>query len=192
MTFAVVLAVAYIIGSIPTSCIVVYRFTGRDIRTIGSDNPGTMNVLDSVGVLPAVIVGIGDISKGMAVVAIAYLAGLGDMQAVAAALVAIVGHDYSVFLRLHGGNGTAAAVGGMAALLPIATFLAISLAVTIWFVNRSRRMAGLIGLGSVPVLAFWFEAPETKLIGVVLLIGVIVVKVYRFEGFSPEHARHDR
>ena len=49
MTFAAVLVVAYLLGSIPTSYIVVYRLTGRDIRSMGSGNPGTMNVLDTVG-----------------------------------------------------------------------------------------------------------------------------------------------
>ena len=215
MTLAVVLIAAYLIGSIPTSYLVVYRVTGRDIRSIGSGNPGAMNVLDSVGVMPALIVGVGDIVKGMAAVSVAYFAGAGDSVAVAAALVAVAGHDYSVFLRLHGGNGMATMVGGMAALLPIETFIGASLAVSIWFVlrslpivgaiglpavprldswsdARSRRIAGLIGLASVPALAYWFDAPEVKLIGVVLLLTLTALKIWRFEGFHPARSRSDR
>ena len=52
MTLAGILLAAYLIGSFPTSYIVVYRLTGRDIRTMGSGNPGAMNVWDSVGFRP--------------------------------------------------------------------------------------------------------------------------------------------
>lgn len=215
MTLAVVLIAAYLIGSIPTSYLVVYRFTGRDIRSIGSGNPGAMNVLDSVGVMPALIVGTSDIVKGMAAVGVAYVAGAGDSEAVMAALVAVVGHDYSVFLRLHGGNGMATMVGGLGALLPIETFIATSLAVSVWFLLRSvhvvgaiglpamsgldhwsgswsRRAGGLIGLAALPAFAYWFDAPPVKLIGAVLLLTLTAVKIWRFEGFSPDRARSDR
>ena len=192
MTLAVVLIAAYLLGSIPTSYIVVYRYTGRDIRTMGSGNPGTMNVLDTVGAWPALIVAAGDITKGMAAVGIAYLAGLDDIDAVLAALVTVVGHDYSLFLRLNGGNGMAAAVGAYAALLPVETLIAASLAVTIWLATRSRRAAGLIGLAALPGLAYWFQEPDAKLIGVGVLLAVTVVKIFRFEGFSPARMRSDR
>ena len=165
-----------------------------------------MNVLDSVGLMPALIVGLGDVVKGMAAVSVAYFVGVGDAEAVAAAMVAVAGHDYSVFLRLHGGNGMATMVGGLAALLPIETFIGTSLAVSLWFVlrslriigairwsyGRSRRIAGLIGLASLPALAYWFDAPEVKLIGVVLLLTFTTVKIWRFEGFRPVRVRSDR
>ncbi len=215
MTLAVVLIAAYLIGAIPTSYLVVYRVTGRDIRSIGSGNPGAINVLDSVGLMPALIVGLGDIVKGMAAVSVAYFVGVSDSGVVAAAMVAIVGHDYSVFLRLHGGNGMSTMVGGMAALLPIETFIGTSLAVSLWFVLRSlhsvsaiglpempglgrwsdvwsRRIGGLAGLASVPALAFWFDAPDVKLIGVVLMLTLTTLKIWRFEGFSPDRVRSDR
>jgi glycerol-3-phosphate acyltransferase PlsY len=187
-----VLVAAYLLGSIPTSYIVVYKYTGRDIRSMGSGNPGTMNVLDSVGVGPALLVGVVDVLKGMAAVGVAYLAGASDVQAVLAAAVAIVGHDYSVFLRLNGGNGTATAVGAIAGLLPIATFVAFSLAATAVLVLKSRRKAGIIGLLSIPLFAFWFDAPDTKLIGVLVLLTLLALKIIRFEGFSPARIPRDR
>ena len=107
MIVAMAFAIAYLLGSIPTSYIVVYLLTGRDIRSIGNGNPGTMNVWDNVGLAPALLVAIGDIGKGMAAVSAAYLLGLGDTEAVLAALLAVAGHDYSIFLRFDGGNGTA-------------------------------------------------------------------------------------
>lgn len=191
MTLAVVLIAAYLLGSIPTSYIVVYRYTGRDIRSMGTGNPGAMNVLDSVGLRPAIIVGAIDVLKGMAAVGVAYIAGASDMQAVMAAAVAIIGHDYSVFMRLHGGNGTATAVGTLAFLLPLPTIIAASFAASAVLVIGSRRIAGMAGLLSVPALALWFDAPYVKVLGSVLLLTIIALKIIRFEGFSRAKVRHD-
>jgi glycerol-3-phosphate acyltransferase PlsY len=191
MTLAVVLVAAYLLGSIPTSYVVVYAYTGRDIREMGTGNPGAMNVLDSVGLRPAIISGVGDVLKGMAAVGVAYIAGASDLQAVIAASVAIIGHDYSVFLRLHGGNGTATAVGAMAMLLPIPTIIAASFAATAVLVVGSRRVAGTAGLLSVPVLAFYFEEPTVRVLGAILLLTIITLKIIRFEGFSRAEVRYD-
>jgi glycerol-3-phosphate acyltransferase PlsY len=185
VTLALVLIVAYLFGSIPTSYIVVYRLTGRDIRTMGSGNPGTMNVLDSVGFKAALIVGLGDICKGMAAVGIAYLAGLDDRDAVLAGLCAVAGHDWSIFLRLDGGNGMAAAVGALIALLPQEALLAIFIAIAIWLLGSSRRVAGITGLSLLLMLAYVFQAPDVKLIGAAVLLILTVIKIVRFEGFSP-------
>ncbi|HJM74666.1 MAG TPA: glycerol-3-phosphate acyltransferase [Dehalococcoidia bacterium] len=191
MTLAVVLVAAYLLGSIPTSYIVVYRYTGRDIREMGTGNPGAMNVFDSVGLRPAIIVGVIDVLKGMAAVGVAYIAGASDLQAVLAAAVAIMGHDYSVFLRLHGGNGTATAVGALAFLVPLPTIIAASFAAAAVLVVGSRRIAGMAGLLSVPALAFWFDAPDTKVLGSILILTITALKIIRFEGFSRAKVRYD-
>ena len=136
MTLVLVLGAAYLLGSTPSSYLVVRWMTGRDIRDIGSGNPGTMNVLDHVGLLPAVLVGAGDIGKGVAAVLLAYLAGLGDGAAVFAALLVVAGHDWSIFLRLGGGNGTGPTVGVLLALLPVATLISTVVAFLVWAGGR--------------------------------------------------------
>lgn len=189
MTVALVLLTAYFVGSIPTSYLVVYRLTGRDIRTLGNGNPGTMNVWDSVSGRAAAIVAIGDVGKGMAAVGIAYLAGLDDVGAIGAALVAVAGHDFSIFLRLHGGNGTAAAVGAIIALVPQTALPSVAASVAIYPIVRSRRVAGLLGMLLIPVLTYSQDVPTVKLIGVLLLLTVTALKILRFEGFTPARDR---
>lgn len=184
MTLAAVLVVAYVLGSIPTSYIVVYRMTGRDVRSIGTGNPGTMNVFDTLGWRAASLVAIGDISKGFAAVGLAYFAGLGDIGAVLAALFAVIGHDWSIFLRLDGGNGTAAAIGGMLALLPVETLLATGVCVGISIVVGSRRIGGIIGVALLPSLGFILGAPDMKVMGAVVLMAFTVLKIIRDEGFT--------
>lgn len=192
MTLPIAFAVAYLLGAIPTSYIVTYLLTGRDIRSLGNGNPGTMNVWDNVGALPAVIVGLGDVGKGMAAVTVAYWLGFGDVVAVACGLLAVMGHDYSLFLRFHGGNGTAAAVGALLALVPEATIPAAGVAMAITIVLHSKRIGGLIGLLLVPALAAWQDYPDVRILGVVILLTVVALKIIRFEGFTPERTRPPR
>lgn len=192
MTLAVVLVLAYVVGSFPTSYIVVHRITGRDIREMGDGNPGMMNVWDSVGFRAALIVGLGDIGKGMTAVGMAHLMGVDLAGAVLAALVAVLGHDYSIFLRLHGGNGMATSVGGIVALAPIAAVPAALTAIALWLLLGSRRAGGMVGLMIVPALALVLNVSETAIAGVILLETVAALKIIRFEGFSPARSRLDR
>ena len=184
MLLALILVSAYVLGAIPTSYLVVRWLTGRDIRTMGTGNPGTMNVLDTVGWRPAAAVAIGDIGKGMAAVGLAYGVGLEDPHAVLAALAAIIGHDWPVFLRFRGGNGMGPAVGGLAALLPLAFAIGLGVAVAVLLAIRSRRVAGLAGLLVVPLVALQLDAPDAKVFGALSIILLPALKIATSEGFS--------
>ena len=192
MTLVIVLVISYLLGAIPTSYIVVHRLTGRDIRDLGDGNPGMMNVWDSVGLPAALVVGFGDIGKGMAAVMIALAADLHDAAPMLAGLVAIIGHDYSIFLRLHGGNGMATAVGSITALAPLAATPAIVVAIAVWLAIGSRRLAGIVGLLLVPALAYLGAYDTQVTAGIVLLMTVTALKIISFEGFTPARSRLDR
>ena len=192
MTLPIALTVAYLLGSIPTSYIIVHLVTGRDIRAMGSGNPGMMNVWDNVGSKPALIVGLGDVGKGMAAVSIAYWMGFGDTVAILCGVMAVIGHDFSVFLRFDGGNGTAAGVGALFALVPVATLLAAVLALVITIVSHSKRLGGLLGLLAVPAFAVWQSYPTILVWGSIALLVVVALKIIRFEGFTPARTRPPR
>lgn len=192
MTFPIAFAVAYLLGSIPTSYLIVYLVTGRDVRSIGNGNPGTMNVWDNVGAVPAILVGLGDVGKGMAAVGVAYWLGYGDVVGILLGLTAVIGHDFSIFLRFHGGNGTAAAVGALLALVPTAVIPAAGVAVAITVVLHSKRVGGIIGLLLIPALAAWQAYPDVKVWGTVALLTVVALKIIRFEGFTPARTHRRR
>ena len=182
LAFVLVMAAAYLVGSLPASSLIVRWYAGADIRSVGSGNAGAMNVLDQFGLAPALLVAFVDIGKGAAAVALAYQAGLGDGAAVLAGLLAVVGHDWSIFLRLGGGNGTAPVVGALLVLLPAATLAAVVLSFGIWVVVRSRRFAGFVGLASVTPIGYALREPEPLLLGALLLLVFVFVKISRFEG----------
>ncbi len=189
MELIIILFLAYLIGSFPSSTLVSYKWTGQNIRNLGNGNPGMMNVLDNVGVKPAIWVGILDIGKGVLAVLITKFFGLGVSVEIIAALTAVIGHDFSIFLRLRGGNGMATAVGGIFALAIIAAIPALIIAFFICFITGSRRLGGIIGLILVPGLAYVFNLNDTIIVGIVLLETIAAVKIIKFEGFSPTRPR---
>ena len=184
VTLMLVLVAAYLLGSIPSSYVIVRLVSGQDIRRIGSGNPGTMNVRDHVGWKPAVVVGAADVGKGAVAVGLAYGAGLGDLEAVLAGMMAVAGHDWSIFLRFHGGNGTGATVGALIALLPAPGLIAALLAFVLWRLGASRRLAGLTALLSVIPIAYILDAPPVPMLGVAVLVSLLFVKLWRVEGFA--------
>jgi glycerol-3-phosphate acyltransferase PlsY len=184
VTLALVLGAAYLLGSIPSSYLVVRAFTGQDIRHLGSGNPGTMNVLDHVGLRPAVLVGAADIGKGAAAVWLAFQAGLDDGGVFLAGLLAVAGHVWPVFLRFRGGNGTGPTVGAIFAMLPAATLLSVVISFVVWRLIHSRRFAGLAGLLAVMPIAYALAEPQALIAGTAALVFLLFVRLWRVEGFA--------
>jgi glycerol-3-phosphate acyltransferase PlsY len=120
---AVVLLLAYLIGSIPFAVVVSRAFGLADPRSFGSGNPGATNVLRSGNRPAALLTLLGDAAKGAAAVllcraAAPWLDAPAALPAWAGA-AAFLGHLYPVFLRLRGGKGVATFLGTLLALVPI-------------------------------------------------------------------------
>ena len=132
--FVAVVLIGYLLGSIPFGLLIGKRSgSGKvDVRQYGSGKIGATNVLRAVGRKAAALVVALDVAKGALAVVLAgliigrsYLVvgdfGLGVLVAqVLAALAAIAGHNWSVFLKFHGGRGVATFMGGLIALSPVA------------------------------------------------------------------------
>jgi len=130
--FVLVVLLGYLLGSIPFGVLIGKRIAKVNVREHGSGNIGATNVLRTVGKKAAAMVAILDVLKGVLAVVFAgliigqgYLVvgdfGLGALVAqVLAALAAMAGHNWSVFLKFKGGRGVATFMGGLIALCPIA------------------------------------------------------------------------
>ena len=100
------LLIAYLLGSIPFG-VLISKIYQTDIRKVGSKSTGATNVLRTVGKKPALLTLLGDVGKGIAAVllgeiffsSLALIAGMG--------LIAIIGHDWPIFAKFHGGKGVA-------------------------------------------------------------------------------------
>jgi glycerol-3-phosphate acyltransferase PlsY len=129
---ALLLAGAYLLGSIPFSYLIVKARTGRDVRTQGSGNAGATNVARAAGRGAGVLAALLDAGKGAAAVLIARWLGAPPAVVGSAAFAAVLGHCLPAFLRLRGGKGGATAGGALAVLAPAAALLsALVLVLTI-------------------------------------------------------------
>lgn len=101
---------SYLIGSFPNAYLFGRWFGGRDIRRVGSKNVGATNVVVNVGWLAGVLTLVGDMGKGYLAALVGGLSS-GSVMPYLAPAFAIVGHNWPVWLRFHGGGGLATFVG---------------------------------------------------------------------------------
>jgi glycerol-3-phosphate acyltransferase PlsY len=159
-----VIIIAYILGSIPSAYVVTRLLTGKDIRKLGGGNAGALNVYNEVGKVAAVAVGIIDVCKGIAAIAIAlWLLDFSSFQQItvshifvfAAGLAVVSGHIWSVFLRFTGGNGLATTIGVLSVLMTQELLIALVITILITVITRNPVFSMNISLLlSVPISAW--------------------------------------
>jgi glycerol-3-phosphate acyltransferase PlsY len=176
----IAVVLGYLLGSIPTAYIVTRLAKGEDVRRLGGGNVGGLNVYREVGLLPAAVVAIVDLGKGAAAVAIAYW--LFDVSlpfVLAAALAAVVGHNWLLFLKFSGGKGMGSAIGGLFVLLPLyhyswglAFFFAVVL--ILFIITRNVALSMGAGLLSLPFIA-WLGMKSAPFIIYSVVLGLVIL-----------------
>lgn len=154
----VLLAVAYLLGSV-CSAILVCKLLGLpDPRTQGSRNPGATNVLRLGGKGPALLTLAGDMIKGVPLVLLARHWGLpGDLVS-AIGLATFLGHLYPVFFRFEGGKGVATALGVLLALDWQLGLAVIGLWLPAFALTRISSVGALTAFTAAPILG-WYLTP---------------------------------
>jgi acyl phosphate:glycerol-3-phosphate acyltransferase len=184
VTQALVVVVAYLLGSIPFAYL-AGRTRGIDIRTVGSKNVGASNVFRELGKGMGVTVMALDIAKGLLAVVIANSETSSPWPLIAAA-AAIVGHVFPVWLRFRGGKGVAVAGGAMIGLVPFAAVMVLILWVIVVGLTRYVSVGSIVAAAVFPFLVLGVGAPwPTIVFAFVVAIMVIVrhrANVHRLRG----------
>jgi glycerol-3-phosphate acyltransferase PlsY len=173
------ISIAYLLGSIPFGYLLVRLFRREDIREQGSGNIGATNVARSGGTKLGVVTLLLDIGKAYAAVVIArhLVPGVYDVQ-VAAAIAAVVGHVFPVWLGFRGGKGVASALGVFLALTwPSAVGILLVFAV-VFALTRYVSLASIVGSATFPLFGFYFVAQHTPMVifGFFFIPLLIIVK----------------
>ncbi len=153
----------YLLGSIPFGYMVCRYWKRINILEYGSGNIGFTNVLRTVGWPVAVVVLIGDVSKGALAALLGIKAG-GETIGIFSGMAAMLGHSYSVFLRFRGGKLVAT---GLGVLLLVAPKVA-AVAAVIWLLTvvltRYVSLASILAAASLLPSMFWFgESANIKI-----------------------------
>ena len=172
-SFGVIL-IGYLLGGFPTAYLVSKWRLGKDIRSVGNRNPGAGNVSREVGRIFGVLVFIVDAAKGMAAIFVGQRLGAPDVAVYIAAFVAVLGHNFSPFLKFQGGKGAATAIGVSALLMWQVTAVAAAVGVVMLALTRHIFWSAGFTLLAFNVLAIVTGQPVGLIvlsIGILLLIG---------------------
>ena len=175
---AVVVAVAYLLGSVSFGLLVARRFGQADLRGSGSGNIGATNVARTVGRLPAVLTLLGDSGKGCAAVLLAQWMGDSLTATALAALAAVLGHMFPLYHGFRGGKGVATSLGVMIPLLPWPTLGGMVIWVIVALALRYVSLASMTAALVVPVLAF-LRGDPAPLVLAAAAAGLLIIGAHR-------------
>ena len=181
--YSIPILLSYLVGAIPFGYIIGRLWKGVDIREHGSGNIGFTNVLRVAGTVPGAIVLILDIGKGIA--AIMGISRLGGANlAILPALcgvAAIIGHNWTIYLRFKGGKGIATTIGVFIALEPIAASISLLVWVISVAITRYVSLGSIFLVISLPFAIFLMGLTSKQYVTAVLLAAIfaMVSAVYK-------------
>lgn len=156
MTLAGAALLGYLLGAIPFGVIVGRLVGGPDLREHGSQRTGATNALRTLGAPAAALVFLLDVAKGVAAVLIARWIfstdPLVDWAAALAGFTAIVGHNWSIFIRFTGGRGVATSAGALGAMTPWTILVLAPIALGLAWRTRFVSLGSIVGSLLAPVV----------------------------------------
>ncbi|KAA0564573.1 glycerol-3-phosphate 1-O-acyltransferase PlsY [Bacillus sp. CH30_1T] len=174
MIFALILVLAYLLGSIPSGLLIGKTFYGKDIREHGSGNLGGTNTFRTLGVKAGMIVTIMDILKGT-VATLLPLVFESDVHMLLAGVFAVIGHMYPVFAKFRGGKAVATSAGVLLGYNYILFLILLAVFFICLYATKYVSLSSMIAA----VLAFTYSI-FTGDIPLIIVVGILTIfVVYR-------------
>jgi acyl phosphate:glycerol-3-phosphate acyltransferase len=174
------LGLGYLWGSIPTAKLIARLSTGKS-GSLAGGNVGTLNTIRRVGLKAGLAVATLDIAKGAAAVLTARSLDVDSGYVLFAGIMAVVGHNWMVWLGFKGGKGMAAATGAVAAssvaysyAWVFGAFIGIILAM--WGLGKNLVLGNAVGLLCLPFLAWLATRSLIATLAAIALVAIIALK----------------
>ena len=148
-----IVVTSYLLGSIPFGYLLVLIFRGEDVRTSGSGNIGATNVSrksPALGILTLLL----DAVKGTAAVCMAYAIAPTYPLMSLAALCAVLGHMFPVWLKFRGGKGVATGLGSFVVIAPKAVLIAIGIFAGVVILFRYVSLGSMVAVAAFSLLVY--------------------------------------
>ncbi|WP_461199723.1 acyl-phosphate glycerol 3-phosphate acyltransferase [Clostridioides difficile] len=177
-SYIIIAVVAYLLGNISTSYIVAKRIAGVDIRTQGSGNAGSTNVLRTLGKRAGAMTFLGDVLKGVMAVLIsefaARLVGIDTLLAGYLAVICVVaGHNWPAVLGFRGGKGVATSLGAMLAVNPVITLMCLAVFILVVAITKYVSLGSVVGIGCSPIFMIMVKNKVGLIVALFLTASVI-------------------
>jgi acyl phosphate:glycerol-3-phosphate acyltransferase len=180
LSYVLTAIAAYLVGSIPTGYLWA-RAKGVDIRNVGSGNIGATNVFRFLGKGPGIAVLLIDALKGFLPAKFLLLGATPQTQeyhSLIAGLFAVLGHNYTCWLRFKGGKGIATSAGVLLAWLPIALLITLGSWILIFAVSRYVSLASVLAALVLPI-AVWITRQPGYMIGIASVLSALALYKHR-------------
>ncbi len=180
--FGLLILAAYLLGSVPTAYLAAKFARGIDLRQYGTGQVGSGNLWRMTSWKLGLPVGFFDLVKGMIVVWVAQLVGLGIDQQLTVGLAAIIGHNWPVFLRFSGGRGIGTSIGVILILplinsmIPWELIVFVAIAAIGTLIMRSSPVPVLMGMAALPLVSWGMHEPLSVTLGFLAIFLIIVIK----------------
>lgn len=177
MLILVAAVTSYLIGSFPTAYVIGKHIRGIDISRNGTGNIGAMNAYEVTGSKAiGITVGVIDVLKGL-IVTLVFDYNLGLTAGLTAALFAVIGHNYSVFVKFRGGRGLAVAAGALLIIQPLAVAIYLAVYLALRAAKFKLYISSVVGIlcGSVPMFLKFIPIAYAEAF-TILLLAVILSK----------------
>jgi len=171
-----ILILSYLLGSIPNGLIFGKLIWKKDLRRFGSGNIGATNAWRVIGKQAGILIFLLDFLKGALSVVLAKVFVGSALVMVAAGLLAILGHTFSIFLKMRGGKGVATGLGVIAMMMPKVTAIVFVTWLAIFLVTRYVSVASIIAAALTPILAIIFAEPIEFIILSLLAAAFIIFR----------------
>ncbi|BFT29177.1 glycerol-3-phosphate 1-O-acyltransferase PlsY [Alteromonas sp. D210916BOD_24] len=167
------IAVAYLFGSLSSAVVISRAFRLPDPRTAGSKNPGATNVYRLGGRIPALLVLVMDILKGTIPVYGSYFLGIEPVLLGVIAIAACLGHIFPLYFGFVGGKAVATAFGAMLPIgLDLAGLLILSWVAVVFFTGYSS-LGALIAVSLAPIFTFLIKPLYTLPVAMLSLLIIL-------------------
>lgn len=185
MSLLLAALLGYLLGAIPFGLIIGRATRGIDLREYGSHRTGATNALRTLGARLAALVLVLDVAKGVAAVVLARILFADDPQvewaAAIAGFAAIVGHNWSIFIRFTGGRGVATSSGALGAMSIWTVVILVPIVVAVMWQSRYVSLGSVTGALLAPVITtiLWaFGAASVQAIVYALAAGILVTTAH--------------
>lgn len=176
------IAAAYLLGSLPFGLLLARIFVGKDVRKSGSGNIGATNVARVVGPAAGILTLLLDAAKGAVAVWLAgQFSGQNTAALMLAGVAALVGHCFPVWLKFKGGKGVTTALGVFVLLAPLAALGGVVVFFVVVLLWRYVSLGSVSAAAAIPLLVYFLWAPGhapplVVIFGTLFAAGLVIVK----------------
>lgn len=171
-------SLSYLLGSTPTAYLIFKKKKGKDIRKCGSKNMGVLNIYHLLGPFYAFVTFLIDAAKGAIPIRVAQSLGMNSSGIILCSLMAVVGHNWPIFLNFRGGKGVSTSLGIMMVLMKKQLFFWLVLVALFFAIIKNFSSSMGLGFALVPFLNWWMNEPSYILYLSILLPLLMLIRLF--------------